>query len=87
MGGYLFPCSPEINWLVPPKAKICFLMFSVPQYCLCFPVPLKISPFSPVPLKKNALFRCSPKPLRGFHKLTRVQSCPRADILSLFVLI
>ena len=55
----LFPlnkltCSP-----VPQKSKICFLMFSVPQYCLCFlftskfglssPVPLKFMPFSSVP--------------------------------------
>ena len=43
----LFPwnklaCSP-----VPPKSKICFLMFPVPQYCLCSPVLLKIWPLFP----------------------------------------
>ena len=52
-GGFLFPCSPEIIGLFPitQKSKICFLMFPVPQYCLCSPVPLKIKP----------LFPCSPE--------------------------
>ena len=65
-GGYLFPCSPEINWLVPlfPKnRKFCFLMFPVPQYCLCSPVPLKILPLFPCSPEINTLFPCSPKPL------------------------
>ena len=43
--GYLFPCSLEINWLVPlyqQKSKICFLMRPVSQCCLGFPVSPKI---------------------------------------------
>ena len=43
----IFPCSPEIKWLVPMFPKTCFLMFPVPQYCLCPPVPLKIWPLFP----------------------------------------
>ena len=38
-GGYLFSCSPEINWLVP--------LFLQPQYCLCSLVLLKIWPLFP----------------------------------------
>ena len=72
-GGYLFPCSPEINWLVLPlflkKSKICFLMFPVPQYCLCFPDPLKIWPLFRDPCfpEINALFLCSPKSWEGLE--------------------
>ena len=53
-GGYLFPCSPEINWLVPlfPKnRKFVFLSSLFPNivfvplfpsyFDLCSPVPLK----------------------------------------------
>ena len=59
-GGSLFPCSSEINWLVPlfpKKSKICFLMFPVPQYCLCSPVPLKIWPLFPCSPEINTHFR------------------------------
>ena len=64
-GGYLFPCTPEINWLVPlfPKnrKKKCFLMFPVPQYCLCSPVPLKIWHLFPCSPEINTLFPLFPK--------------------------
>ena len=39
--GHLFPCSPEINWLValfPKITKKCFLMFPVSQYCSLKPL-------------------------------------------------
>ena len=52
--GYLFPCSPEINWLVPlfPKNREVVLLCSLfpnivfvhlfpSKFGLCFPVPLK----------------------------------------------
>ena len=48
--GYLFRYSPEINWLVPlfpKKSKICFLMFPVPQYCICPPQNLAFVPLFP----------------------------------------
>ena len=38
VGGYLFSCSPEINWLVPLFPKIENLL----SYVLCSPVTLKI---------------------------------------------
>ena len=53
----LFPWNKLACYPVPQKSKICFLMFPVPQYCLCSPqnltfVPLfpwNKYPFSPVP--------------------------------------
>ena len=51
MGGYLFPCSPEIN----------FALFPVPQNCLCSPFPLmfrRLYHYSP---EINALVRLLPK--------------------------
>ena len=63
-GGYLFPCSPEINWLVPmfPRnKKKMFSMFPVPQYCLCSPVRLKIWPLFPCSPEINALVPLFPK--------------------------
>ena len=75
----MFPCSPEINWLVPlfPKnRKFCFLMFPVPQYCLLSPVPLKIWPLFPCSPKINTLFPCSPKPLGGSHILFELIDFP-----------
>ena len=63
-GGYLFPCSPEINWLVPlfPKNRKCvFFMFRVRQYCLCSPVPLKIWPLFPCSPEIKGLFPLFPK--------------------------
>ena len=38
--GYLFPCSPRKNDLVPPKKKSWFFMFPITQNCLCSLVPL-----------------------------------------------
>ena len=62
-GGYLFPCSPEINWLVLlfPKNRKFVFMFPVPQYCLCSPVPLEIWPMLPCSPEINALFPLFPK--------------------------
>ena len=63
-GGYLFPCSPEINWSwspVPQISKIWFSMFPVPKYCLCSPVPLKIWPLFPCSPEINALVPLFPK--------------------------
>ena len=64
----LFPwnnlaCSP-----VPQNSKICVLMFTIPQYCLCTPVLLKIWPLFPCSYEINAIFRCSPKLLGGPHR-------------------
>ena len=55
----LFPwnnlvCSPD-----PQKPKFCFLVFPVPQCCLCSPVPFKNWP------EINAPFPQFPKPLGG----------------------
>ena len=57
----LFPwnklaCSP-----VPQNSKICSLMFPVPHYCLCSPVPLKILPLFPCSPEINTLFPLFPK--------------------------
>ena len=67
-GGYLFPCSSEINWFVPQKSKICFLMFPVLQFCLCIPVLLKeYWPVFPFFLEINAPFLHVPQnPWEGF---------------------
>ena len=69
-GGYLFPCSPEINWLVPLFPKNREFVF----LCSLFPnivfVPIFFSKFdfcSPVPLKLIPFFQCSPKPLGRPH--------------------
>ena len=75
--GYLFPCSPEINWLVSPKSKICFLMFPVPQYFLCSPVPLKIWPLFPCSPEINTIFPCSPKSLGEPQKCMRHAMIPK----------
>ena len=52
----LFPLNKLACSHVPQKSKICFLMFPVPQYCLCSPVPLKIWPLFPCSPEINALF-------------------------------
>ena len=65
--GYLFPCYSEIDWRVPffpQNQKNCFLLFTVPEHCLCSPQNLA---FSSVPLKQMPLFPCSLKPLGGSH--------------------
>ena len=51
-------------------------MFSVPQYCLCSPVPLKIWPLFPCSPEINALFPLLPKPLGG-HQWTRPDAYKR----------
>ena len=51
-GSVSVPLLLKINWLDPLKLENLFLdLFSVPQYCLYFPVPIKIWP----------LFPCSPE--------------------------
>ena len=52
-GGYLFPCSSEINGLFPclTKIKVLFPMFPTAWNLICFPVPLHF----------GHLFPCSPE--------------------------
>ena len=62
-GGYLFPCSPEINWLVPlfPKnRKFVFLCSLFPNivFVPCSPQNLTFFPCSP---EINTLFPLFPK--------------------------
>ena len=60
-GGYLFPCSPEINWLVPlfPKnRKFVFLCSLFPNIVF---VPLKILPLFSCSPEINTLFPLFPK--------------------------
>ena len=60
-GGYLFPCSPEINWLVPlfPKnRKFVFLCSLFPNIVF---VPLFPSKFGLCSPEINALFPLFPK--------------------------
>ena len=57
----LFPRNKLTYSPVPQKSKICYLIFPVPQYCLCSPVPLKIWPFFPCSPEINALFPLFPK--------------------------
>ena len=69
-GGYLFPCSPEINWLVPlfPKNRKCAFLCSVfPNIVFVTPFPSKFGLCSPCSPEINGLFPCSPKPLGGPH--------------------
>ena len=65
--GPLFPWNKLACSHVPKKLKMCcFLMFPVPQYCLCSPVPIKIWPLFPCSPEINALFPlCSQKTLWG----------------------
>ena len=54
-GGYLFPCSPEINWLVPLfpiNQKIVFLCSLFPNIVFVPLFPSKCDLCSPVPLKQ-----------------------------------
>ena len=46
-GGYMFPCSSEINWFVPLFPQILFSLFPVHQYCLCSPQNLAFLPLFP----------------------------------------
>ena len=53
-GGYLFPCSPEINWLVPlfqKNRKHVFLCSLFPKIVFVPLFPSKFGLCSPVPLK------------------------------------
>ena len=67
----LFPLNKSACSPVPQKLKKCFLMFPVPQYCLCSPVPLKIWPL--FPWNKCP---CSPKPLGGPQQCAGVLTPP-----------
>ena len=52
--------------LVPPKSKIYFPGFHVPQHFLCLLVPLKSCTYLLCSLEINApLILCSPKPMEG----------------------
>ena len=61
--GNLFPCSPEINWLVScsPKIENLFSYDPCSQIVYSFPVPLKIWPLFPCSPEINALLPLSPK--------------------------
>ena len=70
--GYLFPCSPTINWLVlllhPPPPQLFFEKVNIflSSLFLTFVfVPLKFGICSHVPLKSMPLF---PKPLASEYK-------------------
>ena len=64
-------CSLEINWLVSlfPHDEKKFFMFPVPQYFLCFPVPLKIWPLFPCSPEINVIFLCSQKSWEGLYSV------------------
>ena len=55
-GEYLFSFSPEINWLVTLIPKNRKFDLYVPQFCLCYLVPLKVWPLFPCSPETNALF-------------------------------
>ena len=63
-GGYLFPCSPEINWLVPLFLKNENLFSDVPCSPILYLFPSKFGLCSP---EINAPFPCSPKTVGGPH--------------------
>ena len=64
----LFPWNKLACSLVSQKWKNCFLMFPVPQYRLCSPVPLKFGLCFPVPLKNKFTFPLVPQnPWEGLN--------------------
>ena len=71
-GGYLFPCSPRKNGLVPQKQNLDFLCSLFPKI-VCVPLfPLFLCLCSPVPLKKKC--PCSavpPNPWEGLRIVCR----------------
>ena len=79
-GGYLFPCSSEINCLIPLFPQNLF------AYVLCSPIlslfPSKFGLSSSVPLKKMPLFLVQQNPCKGLI-CTRLIDQPGLEVIKL----